>query len=248
MGQTEKATALYEMLERSLVEKKDEKRLIAARMRLADGYLAQKQWTKASGMLESLNRMLPDDAALAGKYARTLAEMRRNSEALRVYSTLASRRDGRGYWNERIDLLDAMLAEKKIDEVAKAADAALKGEEKPADDVAKKLEDLRRRCAQMTEEMRRQDVRKLIDDLAGGTAEAQAAARTALKARADEAWAHLVNSLDWADEKVRRAAFELLRELANQDFGYRPEATLDQNAEAIRKWKGWLKARAEKAP
>jgi hypothetical protein len=45
------------------------------------------------------------------------------------------------------------------------------------------------------------------------------------------------------DEDVRRAAFTMLRELAKQDFGYRPEATLEENAAALGKWREWLKTK-----
>ncbi|HUV39788.1 MAG TPA: HEAT repeat domain-containing protein, partial [Planctomycetota bacterium] len=73
--------------------------------------------------------------------------------------------------------------------------------------------------------------------------EARDAARKKLVAAGDETLPHLVRALDDADEKVRRAAVELLREIAKQDFGYRPEAELKDNAEAIRKWQEWLKGR-----
>ena len=50
----------------------------------------------------------------------------------------------------------------------------------------------------------------------------------------------MVPALDDADEGVRRIAVELLREMTEQNFGYRPEATLAENAEAIRKWREWI--------
>ena len=147
-GRAEQATTLYENLEKSLVEKKDEKGLTAARLKLADACIASKQWPKAQTTLEALSRALPGDAGVGEKYARTLTGLNRPLEAFKVYQALASHKENRSYWDERLALLETLLASKKTDDVTATVDAALKGEEKPPEEVAKKLEDLRRRAVE----------------------------------------------------------------------------------------------------
>lgn len=239
------AVTLYELLAQKLAERKADKQLIVVRVKLADGYVSLKQWGKAEPLLEELTRTLPDDVALGEKYARTLAQIRKHAEAFGVYRRLASRRENNRYWDERLELLAEMVKEKKAADVVKLADEALKDKNGLGEEVRGRLETIRAQAAEMLEEARRarlEEIRRLVRE-AGTGGEAQVAARDKLKAAGEEAYPYLVEALDWADEKVRTAAAQLLREMTKQNFGYRPGATLAGNAEAIGKWKAWLKAR-----
>ena len=148
-GNLDRAAALREILEGLAVERKDDKALIAVRLRLADDYIALKRWPKAQSALEALTRALPDDAALAAKYARVLTELKRHADALKVYQALAARPGGGAFWPERLALLDALLADKRADDVVKAVDADLAAAPAPPEDVKAKLADLRRRAAEL---------------------------------------------------------------------------------------------------
>ncbi|KPJ55485.1 MAG: hypothetical protein AMS16_04215 [Planctomycetes bacterium DG_58] len=246
VGHPGEGATLYELLAEKLAEKKDEKRLISVRVKLADAYLAAKQWMKAAPLLEELTKTLPDDIGLAEKRARTLTQLRKHVEALRVYQALAARNGAGGYWTERLALLEEMLKDAEAAEATKVVDEILDKEKQLPDDSRRKLVEIRTRAAEMVraaEQARQEEIRRLIEELGSADAAVRTPARTKLKERGEETYPFLVETLDRADEKVRRLAVELLRELTKQNFGYRPEASLTENAEAIRKWKAWVAAK-----
>jgi HEAT repeat protein len=247
VGHPREAVTLYELLVQKLSDGKDDNRLTSVRVKLADVYRVLEQWTKAAPLLEELTKVLPTDAGLAEKYARALTELRRHSEAFRVYQNLAGAMN-RDYWNERLVLLDMMLTDKKTAEVMKLVEESLQGKRALPDDVRNKLDVFRTRCVETMEEERKvrsREIGVLIREAATGSEETQAAARIKLKARAEEAYPQLVETLAGGDEKLRRVAAEVLRELTRQDFGYRPEAGPEENGEALKKWRAWL-ARPER--
>ena len=248
-GHPEQAVKLYELLTEKLAAAKDDKRLISVQVKLADGFLASAQWTKAAPLLEELTRTLPDDVGLAEKRALALTRLRKHAEALRVYRALAARREAKGYWDERIALLETMLEDGEAGEVTAAVDEIVEKEPKVPADVKSRLDTVRRKSveqAQAERDRRAGEIRDLIRDLASVDVKTQTAARTALRERGDETWSFLVAALDRVDETVRRASAELLRELTKQNFGYRPEASLAENADAIRKWRTWVTANRPK--
>ena len=146
----DRAVAIYEVLEKTLAEKKDEAGLIAARAKLADACMTLKEWAKAAAALENLARALPADVGVAEKYAKALAGMGRALDALGVYQALGAHPDAKPYWDERLVLLDALAGEKKNEEALKAADAILGGDPKPSGDVVKRIEDLKKKCTAET--------------------------------------------------------------------------------------------------
>lgn len=247
-GEAARAAALYELLATKLAEKKEDKKLIAVRVKLADVYIALKQWLKAGTLLEELTKTMPDDVELAGKRARVLTELKKHSEAFRIYQKLAEAEQDGSYWPERLALLDAMLADKKAAEVSTLLELVLKDKEKLPEDVRTRLEGFKQRCDAIIAEQRAaraKEIRGLITEAAKQEGEPAGAARKKLTAAGEEATPHLIRALDDADEKVRRTAIGLLRETTRQNFGYRPEAELKDNAEAIRKWQAWQKGRAK---
>jgi len=245
-GHVREAVPLYELLVQKLTDGKDDKRLTSVRVKLADAYGLLEQWTKAAPLLEGLTKAMPTDVSLSEKYGRALTELRRHSEAFQVYQKLAAGKGNTVYWNERLVLLDMMLTDGKTPEVMKLVESVLGGQGKDPlpDDIRNKLEVFQRRCVETMEEERKvrsQEIRSLIREAASGSDQAQAAARIKLKARAEEAYPTLVETLSAPDEKLRRVAVELLRELTKQDFGYRWEAGPQENGDALKKWKAWLK-------
>ena len=234
-GQHQLAVTLYEMLAVKLAERKEDKKLIAVRVKQADCHLALKQWQKAATLLEELTKTLVDDLGLQRKLAWALTELGRHSEAFRIYRKL-------GAWNECLALLDAMLAEKKTVEVTKLLDEIVKDKTPVPEDVTPRLDAVRKRCdAVIVEqrELRAAEIAGLIRRAAAGGKDAEDA-RKKVQALAKEALPQLVIALDDANEAVRRTAVEMLREMTKQNFGYRAEAVLKDNAEAIRKWREWI--------
>ena len=248
-GLQDQSLKLYELLVQHLAAQKDDQRLGPAKMKLAEGYMAQAQWGKALPLLEDLSKASPDDAAVAERHARTLTELKKFPEAYRVYARLASRNKATPWWKERLALLEAMAQDKQFAEGLKLTDEALKGDPTLPDDVKKKLESLRDAFTGMADDDRAKraaEMKRLVADLASDPPDVKQAAKTKLAAQPEDAYPHLVDALESDNEKVRRAASDLLRELSGQDFGYRPEAKPEENAAAVAKWKEWLKARAAK--
>jgi HEAT repeat protein len=154
-GHAGEAAKLYEMyVQKPSDGKPDDERLTPVRVKLVDVYCTLEQWTKAASLLEELTRRMPASVSLGEKYARALTELRRHSEAFHVYENLSALRDNADYWSQREVLLEIMRTEGKTAEAMKLAESALGGQGKatPPEDVRKRLEAFRQRCAETMRE------------------------------------------------------------------------------------------------
>ena len=244
-GHQESAVMLLEVLERSLAEKKDDKGRFRVRRKLIDCLGSLKQWKRVTPILAEFTKANPDDTVMAIKYARALGGLHNQPEAIRVYKDLAAKDKTNQYWDERLALMEAMLADKKAPELQNLIGEYLKNRDQLSAEIIAKLTNLLKRCDEAIakeQKLRVEENLRLIRELASADKKVRDTALEQLKSRGAEVYPYLINALDWSDERMRRASVELLREMTKQNFNYSPSSSLKENSEAIKKWKDWLKS------
>jgi HEAT repeat protein len=192
-----------------------------------------RQLGEVLGVGGSLREYLEDQLVTA------LSASGRGREALAALDDMAKQDPAKGdrWWARRYEVLLQLAQAGEWPSVAFYLEGAAKSGAGHGGAYQKQLEELARQATEALDKMSSPELVGLwlraADDVA-------ASLEPRLRARGREVLAALVDALEAQDVRLRGRAVVLLRTLSGQSFAFDPEATPEERAAAVTRWRTWL--------